>query len=125
MVDSEGHKVCLIDDDPINNLLCEVMLRKSGYANEINVFLSGEEALGWLEMQPASAWPDVIFLDINMPGLDGWDVLKRLETLARPVRVKMLTSSVSDADRKKALGYPLVDDYLLKPLKREYLMGQG
>lgn len=121
MLDLVGRKVCLIDDDPINNLICEVLLKRSGLVSQLTVFLDGAEALDWLEVQPEATWPDVIYLDINMPGLNGWEVLARLEGFIRPVSVKILTSSVSEMERDYAKHFALVNDYLIKPLKREHL----
>ena len=63
--------------------------------------------------------PDVIFLDINMPVLDGWQFLDQFSSmgLLREFRLYVVSSSIDPADKYKASSYPVVSGYLTKPIK--------
>ena len=71
-------KVLIIDDDPILIMVCMRLMKLVGFATEVSSARDGREALGWLkeqlEIKPTEL-PDVIFLDINMPVMNGWDFL--------------------------------------------------
>lgn len=109
-------KVCVIDDDPINNLICSNLLKKVDYADEVMIFESARQALAWFAAVPAAHWPEVIFLDINMPEIDGWGFLAAFPQPEQPPRIYILSSSMSEDDRLKSRSYALVQDFLTKPL---------
>ncbi|PKL74812.1 MAG: response regulator [Candidatus Melainabacteria bacterium HGW-Melainabacteria-1] len=121
--DTASYRILLIDDDPVNNLICESLIKKFGAACQVFSFLSAYEALEWLQLQSQDNWPDLIFLDLNMPRMDGWDFLEHLRELppAEAVSVKILSSSVCEDDLERASSHELVDDYLVKPLTIEHL----
>lgn len=108
-------KVLMVDDEEefIRTLDERVKMRNV----ESNVALSGEEALELLEKEA----PDVMLLDLKMPGMDGMEVLKRAKQAYPGVQVVMLTGHGSDQDEAEArrLG---VFDYLRKPIPIENLM---
>jgi CheY-like chemotaxis protein len=89
-------------------------------------FVSPREALQYISAayttNPVST---AILLDINMPGLNGWQVLDELEALPLPVKdymsVYMLSSSIDPKDKQKAEEHPLIKGYIEKPLSREIL----
>lgn len=116
------HKhVLIIDDDPINNLICEKVLQRAKFSEKITSFLSAIDALDWLQgqAQVATKIPvDVIFLDINLPVLDGWGFLDHLQASALngAFQIFILSSSVSVDDQKKAAAHPLIHGFILKPL---------
>lgn len=118
-----GHRVMIVDDDPINNLICEELLTGSGFAAQVTSFEDPRTALGWLEQHPGENWPDLLLLDINMPGLNGWEFLAELGSrpLKRPLSIRILSSSVSEFDLIKGRVNELVEDYLVKPLSLEQL----
>lgn len=117
--------ICLIDDDPVNTLICSSLLHKLQPGYEVEVFQDASSALRRLAASPT--WPELILLDLNMPDLDGWDFLDGLEALSRPDHqlppVFILTSSIRNSDRERAASIPAVCGYLPKPLTPQQIMG--
>jgi CheY-like chemotaxis protein len=109
------NKVLLVDDDAAANYLSKELLERLNAANEIE---TAESCLKALELIKHPDCADVIFLDIKMPGIDGFDFLERLKKLAleKKIKVVMLTSSVRPEDKLRAFSYKAVIDYLEKPL---------
>ena len=117
--------VFLVDDDPINNLINRRLLGKTGIGERIEEFLSGQDALGKItELNPADSL--LIFLDINMPVLNGWEFLnKYLEIYPeRADKIVILSSSIDFQDRQRADGYQIVSGFLEKPLTIDKINGQ-
>lgn len=109
-------KILLIDDDPIFLTLAEMVIKKEMSDAEIFKVTNGEEAIGFLQTQSV----DTIFLDMNMPVMDGWEFLDELARLDyKGDRVYMLTSSIDPHDQKKATEHPIVTSMLEKPLDQE------
>jgi CheY-like chemotaxis protein len=115
--------IMLIDDDEDDNYFHQIILRKMDIAHHIEVAESGLEALDYLEK--GNEVPDIIFLDINMPGMDGWDFLDEYKKLnAREkttVIIIMLTTSISPADKEKAEKMPEITSFQSKPMTQEML----
>jgi CheY-like chemotaxis protein len=111
-------KILLVDDDPAANYLSKELLQNLHAAQKIE---TAENVLRALKMISQGDCPDVIFVDIKMPGLDGFDFLDKLKSLAfsKKIKVVMLTSSVRPEDKLRAFSYKLVVDYLEKPLTVE------
>lgn len=109
------NKILVIDDDPAANYLSKELLISLNVAKEIEV---AENCLRALELIKSSSCPDVILLDIKMPGIDGFDLLERLKSLnlKKKIKVYMLTSSLRSEDKLKAFGFRAVIDYFEKPL---------
>ena len=109
------NKILLVDDDATANYLSKELLESLHAANEIE---TAENCLRALELIRQSDCADVIFLDIKMPGIDGFDFLERLKKLSieKKIKVVMLTSSVRPEDKLRAFSYKAVIDYLEKPL---------
>lgn len=117
--------VFLVDDDPINNLINRRLLGKTGISDRIEEFLGGADALEKInELNPDESL--IIFLDINMPVLNGWEFLnKYLETFShRNDKIIILSSSIDFLDRQKANGYSIVSGFLEKPLTLEKINSQ-
>jgi CheY-like chemotaxis protein len=111
----------LVDDNEMDNFFHEYVLRKTGIADHIISLDSGETALAYLA-NPASPQIDLIFLDINMPGMSGFDFVeecRQLERPAGPVIIVMLTSSPAPEDIERANAYPEIRQYVTKPLSAE------
>lgn len=109
--------IFLVDDDPINNLINKRLLGKTGFSATIKEFIEGEEALESIEkLDPEHKI--LIFLDINMPVLNGWDFLNRyLEGFpTRNDTILILSSSIDFQDRQRAKEYHIVNGFLEKPL---------
>lgn len=110
----------LIDDDVIGLYLAEQVLRLEDFTTDIHLFPTAEAALCSLVTHLPAQVPQVIFLDLNMPSMDGWGFLQALEPylpmLQPRCRIYILTSSLVLADTVRAQGYPLVAGVLYKPL---------
>lgn len=113
-------KVLLIDDDEINNMLNARLIRKAGLSQSIDTALNGQEGLDYLESCVKEDFPDLIFLDIHMPVMDGFEFLeaykKRFKSHHHTIILMMLTTSVLESDRNKALDSMLVKEFINKPL---------
>ncbi|REL29136.1 response regulator [Rhodohalobacter sp. SW132] len=113
--------VLIVDDDAGVLFLHELMVRESGFSEDILTFNGARKALDYLEKQKDKISAGIIFLDINMPGMDGWKFLELLDESGQFERVfvVMVSSSVNRSDRDKAKSFPHVIDYIEKPLDFE------
>jgi CheY-like chemotaxis protein len=123
------NSVVLIDDDSTFNFINHSILQSLSFAKKIITFENPDKAIEGLReiaSEDESEFPEMIFLDINMPAKDGWDFLdeyKRLpESLKANCRVVMLTSSISEHDMAKAREYNVIHDFVSKPLTPEKLV---
>jgi CheY-like chemotaxis protein len=112
--------VMLIDDDEMTNMIHSVIMSRMGASMEASPFTQAQVALTYLESHPEK-WPDVIFLDINMPVMDGWGFLDAYQNIGCTAKLFMLTSSIDPRDVTRALSYPEVEDFVSKPLTIEIL----
>lgn len=113
-----AYHVMLIDDSEPDTLYTSIVLQRCGQPFEVTTFESARDALAHLER--GGLPPDIILLDINMPGMDGFEFLEHYQKLGPMQRagavVVMLTSSPDPADRERAMNYPVVRAYLTKPV---------
>jgi CheY-like chemotaxis protein len=115
--------VLLVDDDEINNFISIKLIKKALLNTEIMACLNGKFAIDQLvEIQrndPAKL-PDYILLDINMPIMNGWEFLDEYKRLnidpTGKTKIFIISSSVFSNDINKARSYPLVKDFISKPL---------
>ena len=119
-------KILLIDDDEINNFTVEAVLDKVDFIRSYEIKESGWDALDYLKnCEENDNFPDLIFVDINMPEMDGHEFIERYEAIFwsnhPTTKISMLSSSVSESDRKKSMAYSSVSDYAFKPLTKEKL----
>jgi len=119
-------KVLIIDDDPIHNMVSSKLIEKAKFSNKTDKVLSGKLALEYLERNAAeNALPKIIFLDINMPLMNGWEFLSYFSKLmgdkSKDIPVLMLTSSISPDDIEKSKNHPLVFEFVTKPLSIDKL----
>jgi len=118
-------KVYLIDDDDIYVFLTKKTILKVRQDVDVEVFSDGLQAITHLKAvqhQP-ELLPDVIFLDLNMPVMDGWDFLKEYQELA-PAFVKtnelyIVSSSISPHEMERSKSIPAVTEFIIKPLVKE------
>jgi CheY-like chemotaxis protein len=115
--------VLVIDDDPINNVICKTLIHTLRFSEVVYSFVRAKEALDYLrnatEKQPEKI-PQVIFLDVNMPEMDGWEFLEEYDKLAADFKesclLYMLSSSVNREDMRKSEHYKYIRDFIQKPL---------
>lgn len=115
-------KTVLIDDSDIDLFIQRRFLEVYNFSNELFLYKSAEEALGWLQNINGESAPDIIFLDLNMPEIDGFSFLKNFRDLPEKVKIKskivVLTSSNSSKDREQAFSFKNVIQFITKPLKQ-------
>lgn len=119
--------IVIIDDDETNNTLCSISIRHSLGKNAVlNTFTLPNDAISHIKDEyniPDANLKTVLFLDINMPIVDGWDTLAMIEKLEDNIKkqlvVFMLSSSIDQNDKIRALEHPLVSDFVEKPLTAE------
>lgn len=113
-------KVLLIDDSEIDNYINKAVLSKSEFILEIITKTSGTDALQYLESADKHSFPDIIFLDIRMPGMDGFEFMdqyiKLPKTLTAQCKVFVLSSSIDPIDIEKSNSYKEIEKHLTKPL---------
>ncbi len=120
----------VIDDDRTNNLICEFALRRFSKETDIKTFLDPQAALEYINFSYNDATvkiPTVLFLDINMPLLTGWDFLAIFQeypiVLQQQFVIYILTSSIDERDLERAESNPLVKALLNKPLSTATITG--
>ncbi len=120
--------ICLIDDDDIYQFTATRRIEQEKIAKKILVFSEAENALQFLvdNIADNENLPDIIFLDLNMPVMDGWEFLEeytRLKPrLAKRITLYVVSSSVSKADIDRAKKIEEVSDYLIKPVSKNMLL---
>ncbi|MBN3583441.1 response regulator [Algoriphagus aestuarii] len=109
--------IFLVDDDPINNLINNRLLSKVEVSETIEEFLEGQYAINRISSFSMDS-RILIFLDINMPVMNGWEFLKKYqeEFPDRKDTIIILSSSIDFQDRQKADEYSIVSGFLEKPL---------
>lgn len=125
------NKVLCIDDDKITLELCELVIKKADFAKEVIKVTNGKDGLAWFSALLKSAdgdkqqAPELIFLDLNMPVMNGWDfledyVMKYADRLPH-TKVVIISSTVNPEDFSRANNYDIVIDFISKPLTEDGL----
>ena len=114
--------ILLIDDNADDNFYHERVIRKNNGAEKILAITDAAEALRFLqartEQEPG---PQLIFLDINMPGMNGIEFLYEYRKLPKRAVIVMLTTSENPDDKQKASDTGVISDFKTKPLSKEIL----
>ncbi|WP_417611809.1 response regulator [Owenweeksia hongkongensis] len=119
---------CLIDDDDIYQYTFTRKLKRTNIPKKILVFSDGEEAIDFMSdnLSNIAEIPDIIFLDINMPVMDGWEFLEEFVKLkpkvGKEVTLYMVSSSVDPRDMERAQKISAVSDYLIKPVTETQIL---
>lgn len=121
-------RILCVDDDPITLMLCKKVILKSNLSKEIDTAINGEDALLYFDkivVGSNSNYPKLIFLDLNMPVMNGWEFLdvfyKDYFTNFSDTKVIVLSSTIDPDDIDKSKEYPMVIDFLSKPITFEIL----
>jgi len=125
-INTKSVSILLVDDDEINNFISVKLIKKTLLNTEIKTCLNGKFAIDELvEIQNSNPeeLPDYILLDINMPIMNGWEFLDEYKRLGidreGKSKIYIISSSVFNNDINKAKSYPLVKDFISKPLSVE------
>jgi two-component system nitrate/nitrite response regulator NarL len=116
------NKTVLIDDSDIDLFIQRRFLEVYNFSQQLVSYKSAEEALEWLKHSDDEPAPDIIFLDLNMPEIDGFGFLKSFEGLPDKIvktsKIVVLTSSNSAKDKEQAFENKNVIQFITKPLKQ-------
>ncbi len=116
-------KVLVVDDDEIIVFLHNMIMQDNGMASDSLSFQNGKEAFDYLNSENNLNQTCLVLLDINMPVMNGWQLLDNIQSApyAKNIHVVMVTSSIDTEDREKASQYPQVIAYFEKPLNNKSL----
>lgn len=118
----------LVDDDEIIVYLTKRIIAQTNLVELINVFGNGKDAIDYLKenLNNPDLFPEIIFLDLFMPIMDGWGFLEEYIKIKpktdKPTTIYIITSSVSPEDIIKAKSYSVVTDYIIKPIDKQNLI---
>lgn len=122
------HKILCVDDDPITLMLCKKVISRTSFAKEICTASNGEEALQYFRELNSSIpqnIPQLIFLDLNMPVMGGWEFLDAFSTTEfvafNKISIVVLSSTIDPEDLERTKKYPMVIDFLPKPISTNML----
>ncbi len=122
---SKLRKILLVDDDEHTNFLNQAIIRHAKFAEEVVAQMTASEALEYIRNQESDGdLPDLIFLDINMPLMDGWEFMQEYSELllnGSAPKVIMLTSSINPKDLQRAQEVSGIAGFRSKPLSSEVL----
>ncbi|PJZ44159.1 response regulator [Leptospira brenneri] len=108
--------VYLVEDDMITTFLIKTLMEKFSFADEIQGFQNGADA--WNALMDGTADPEMLFLDLNMPIMNGWEFLGMISKHPKysKLPIYILTSSIDPTDKARSAEFKNVKGYLVKPL---------
>jgi CheY-like chemotaxis protein len=126
------NQILCIDDDPITLMLCKKVISRALFSEEIITMQNGELAIQYFNQIKKNAaadqiiiQPQLIFLDLNMPVMGGWEFLDYfLEPeffIFNTIKVVILSSTIDPKEFERSKKYPMVIDFLPKPISKSML----
>lgn len=118
----------IIDDDSFTNTMSGMIVKKAlGADVDIHTFSIPEEGLSYIDNEYSKdIKPAILLLDINMPGITGWEFLEEYEKFSedikKHIRIYMLSSSLDQRDRDRADANKYVKGFISKPLNQDYIL---
>lgn len=119
----------VVDDDPMNNKICHFIIKQVYHTASVRVFTEGEAALNYITgdySKEKNTKEAVLFLDLNMPVMTGWEFLERFKRLDREIqndfKIYILSSSVDERDKERAALEPVVRGFISKPISKEIIL---
>jgi CheY-like chemotaxis protein len=125
--------ILCVDDDPITLMLCKMIVNKSSFAKKIITAQNGEEAINYFDDlklnnlgSEINEYPELILLDLNMPVMNGWEFLdifskENYTSFFKKTKVIILSSTIDPEDIQKSEKYPMVINFISKPITTEIL----
>lgn len=126
-------KILFVDDDPITLMLCKKVIEKAEFSKVIETANNGEDALRYfdnlkdeLNSNADVSLPQLMFLDLNMPVMGGWEFLdlfseEKYHKTFPDLKVIVLSSTIDPKDIEKSKSYSMVIDFLSKPITKDLL----
>lgn len=118
------NSILLVDDDPDDNYYHQIIINKMNMVNQIDIAVNGIEAIAYLKNENHIP-PDILFLDLNMPKMNGWEFLEQYKSFSAEKKAKVLivilTTSANPDDIKRAKEIEDVTGFETKPLTQELL----
>ncbi|MEM0541907.1 response regulator [Flavobacterium sp. j3] len=126
-------KILCVDDDPITLMLCRKVIERASLAKEILVSNNGEEAFQYFKelaekhkTNTSFTYPRLVFLDLNMPIMNGWEFLEIYTNNGYPnifkeAKIIVLSSTIDPKDVEQTKSYSVVIDFLSKPITKDML----
>ena len=115
--------VIIVDDDPMAAYLLERLIKHEKISHRITILSGGNAALDYFQTHEDPQTSYLVFLDINMPDMSGWQLIEAIERTPYAARVHFLivTSSVDQTDHDRIADYPSAVGFLEKPVSRKML----
>ncbi|WP_298487958.1 response regulator [uncultured Maribacter sp.] len=115
------NSVCIIDDDSIFVYIVKRLMDESNFCDSIIEFENGKEGIeGVLELNTKNKLPNIIFLDLSMPIMSGWEFLDAFAEAKisnkEAIKIIAMSSSINPNEIEMIKAYPMVTDYIVKPI---------